>query len=170
MARMPPDQMRRYGSAETAARLAGERSKQREARDRPAFEAVCGPFCGPEYSGAIYELVSGGFVFTEAPTLGPADLLLRNQKAYAKLEGMDRVRFRPAFGTCDPTKAPAPREPHRLVAYWHTHPGSCSYSESDREFVRRTGLPLYLTRSRQLGRGPITELLRPDMLEGGNHR
>lgn len=147
-------------SAADAAREAGMVAKRIEDSQRQRFVEVCGPLSGPEFSGAIYELLKGGFVWTEAPQITPGQLLAHNQSALRGLGVVEEIRFRRALGLSEPRRASKPRQPARLVAYWHTHPSSVSFSESDKAFVHATGVPLYLIRNRVLG-GGLVEVLRP---------
>lgn len=148
-------------SAADAARVAGMVAKRFDESQRQRFVEVCGPFSGPEFSGAIYELLKGGFVWTEAPQITPEQLRAHNQSAFRGLRDVEAIRFRRALGLSEPRRASKPRQPARLVAYWHTHPSSASFSESDKAFVDATGVPLYLIRNRSLGWGTVVEVARP---------
>lgn len=148
-----------FPTAEEAALHAGSHAKKREAIQRKSFEDICGPFHGPEYSGAIYRIGNSKFVATHAPPFTPRDLLEHNKRSIKGLGAVEQIRFRRAFGACDPTRALRPSPDSKLVAYWHTHPNTCSFSESDRTFAKRTQKPLYLIRNARFGSAPVIELL-----------
>lgn len=157
---------RRFASAFDAARAAGTSAKLREARLAEAWKDNKRRFEGPEFGGRIWRLPDGTFTYTSAPVLTPERLASLNA-TIAAFNHRHAERPRPlAAGACHPRSAPRGPEGSIEVALWHTHPGSASFSTTDRELAARHRLPIFLTRDRPIRKGTVTECFMPTPAPG----
>lgn len=157
----------RFGSAYAAADAAGHAAKQHEAGEMESWRRSAGPFEGPEFGGRIWRLPDGSFSYTTAPVQSPSRLAAVNAAIRTHNRRHPSQPRGLAAGVCIPRSAPSGPPGSMEVALWHTHPGSASFSETDRQLSSRLGLPLYLTRDRAIGRRIVTECFpahqgRPD--------
>jgi hypothetical protein len=147
----------RFLTARDAATAAGVAAKQREFLEREAWMENAAPFQGPEFGGRVWRLPDGAFTYTTAPLL-PAARLAAFNSAVTEHNRLHPQRPRElAAGICRPRSAPRGPRGAVEVALWHTHPGSTSFSATDRALAERLRLPLFLTRDRIGRRGTVTE-------------
>ena len=159
----------RFASAFEAASAAGTAAKVREARMAEAWKANNRRFEGPEFGGRIWRLPDGSFTYTCAPVLTP-DRLAALNAAITAFNQRHPDRPQPlAAGACHPRSAPRGPDGALEVALWHTHPGTASFSTTDRMLATRHQLPIFLTRDRPIRKGTMTEcFVPPSALRGAN--
>ena len=144
-----------------AATAAGKAAKRREAEERTHWQESFGPFAGPEFGGKIWRLRNGRFSYTTAHGFSPADLRRFNEGIRRHNHEEPAHPWGSAAGGCRPGAAPSGPAGSIEVAYWHSHPGSASFSPEDRKLARQRGLPLFLTRNAILGGRTVTEMCPP---------
>lgn len=150
-----------YPSPLEAATAAGKAAKQREAAERAHWQESFGPFAGPEFGGKIWKLRNGRFSYTTAHGFSPAQLRRFNDRIRQHNHEEPEHPQTLAAGGCRPGTAPSGPTGSVVVAYWHSHPGSASFSAEDRMLSRQRGLPLFLTRNAILGGKTVTETFSP---------
>jgi hypothetical protein len=150
-----------FANAREAAIAAGTAAKRREAAERARWTESFGPFAGPEFGGRIWQLRNGRFAYTTATGFSPSQLRRFNEGVQRHNREQPGLPWQSAGGGCRPGAAPDGPAGSVEIAYWHSHPGSASFSADDRRLATERGLPLFLTRDAIFGRGTVTEMLAP---------